>query len=294
MVPSKTFLYGEYAVLRGGKGCVVAHEPWFTLEAHLSCEQNSFPFHAESPAGRFISQNSALKKMKLLWRDPHGGVGGFGGSTAEYNSVLQAGLSVLGRPFRLQNEWEKYRELIQSKGSGADFIAQALGGICEVQILSSAEGRSPQVRVESRSWPFKDVEIYWWKTSQKVKTHEDLQQKISLDMELNQLVFMADKISAALSQGKKEDFFAEMKEFYQELARLGLQDPAVVRDAQEWMSGPGVLFAKGCGAQGADVFMIFVDKSADLKLRQDLENRGIRYYGRKDITEGVKIRDNTY
>jgi mevalonate kinase len=288
LIPSKTFLYGEYAVLHGGKSCVIAHKPSFSLEINLDKTSQGNPFHPESPAGQLLAKTQDLCGHQVIWADPHQGSGGFGGSTAEYLGTLLVKLELEKKSFELFAEWKKYRNQLKGQGSGADFVAQATGGLCEIQILASQE-----VKVNPMVWPFEDVLIYWWKTARKVKTYEDLRAQKYSDDQAQRLARRSEALAEALSGKKKDVFFQQLMEFYHELSQLGLQQSEVKEEVEAWMKIPGLLGAKGCGAQGADVFMIFVEKDKDLSVRQELINRKIEFYSLKDISEGVRICDST-
>src|SRR5687767_13724525 len=83
--PSKTFLLGEYVVLRGGPGIVLTTAPRFSLLAKSQIQNKIevLGIDLRSPAGKLIQQESDFyKKFNVEFVDSLNGLGAFGASGA--------------------------------------------------------------------------------------------------------------------------------------------------------------------------------------------------------------------
>ena len=84
--PRKTFLIGEYAVMKGGPALLVNTIPRFRFHVQHPVKKNSHPFHKDSPSGLFIEENKkvfssiSIQSMQVY-------ESGFGLSGAEFNCV---------------------------------------------------------------------------------------------------------------------------------------------------------------------------------------------------------------
>ena len=84
-VPGKTFLLGEYVALDGGPSLLLSTEPRFELRVRARSRDVALPFHAQSPAGRFFERHADdLAAWEFEFRDPSGGRGGLGASSAQF------------------------------------------------------------------------------------------------------------------------------------------------------------------------------------------------------------------
>lgn len=89
--PSKTFLLGEYAVLKGGAGLLLNTEPRFELRLRFreNAEPKCVGIKLESPAGQLLKDTRMLfDSFDVEFRDPHRGQGGFGASSAQFLMVF--------------------------------------------------------------------------------------------------------------------------------------------------------------------------------------------------------------
>ncbi len=230
-VPGKIFITGEYAVLLGAPAVVAALQPTYT------------------------SSNGKIIKPGLG--------AGFGSSVAEWIS-LQPNLD---RPSAL---WRKYQADAINRAhadkipddqyiapSGADLLAQTLGGIVCVQ-----KGDSDAIK-SSPQW-LKYFYLLKPKTMTKEKTYLNLRQpKVlnwfkspSMKAIREKWIQVSEKNLAAW----KSENVSEMCEAIAEYAELAKQcdfaSPDSVKHCEVIYDIPGVLAVKGCGAAFHDVFLV--------------------------------------
>lgn len=251
-IPAKTFLVGEYAVLDPqGQALVLTHEPCFEVRSS-STEKR---FHPESPAGLYQSRHEgALTNIEFI--DPFDGLGGFGASTAEF-------LAVQEKPWNKETFLE-YRELTGGRPSGADLGAQMLEGI-----VLSEPGR---VEFTSYDWPFESLSLLWFRTPGKVQTHEHL--NALREANLSTLVDLSEECIEAFLAHKLGPFVASLNGFTQALSEMNLQNEGALLLKARFMKTRGVLAAKGCGALGADVFLVLCEKVAQRQIQSEIESLG--------------------
>ncbi len=244
-VPAKTFLVGEYAVLEGESALVISHEPYFEFGP------TGFSPHPESPAGRLKPHDS----LKLL-KHPLIGAGGFGASTAEF---IAAWFNQNEKS--LNQDWwrdclKSYKDLhLPGNPSGADLTAQIIGGITKF---------SPKDQTgEKFDWPFPDLSFSIFKTGTKVQTHDHL---LNLkDVNFSLLKVPLNKTLNGFSLKNQSEFIHGVKEYRNVLQTLNLEILSTTQILDQVLKNPQVLAAKGCGALGADSFIVFTNQ----KLNQD-------------------------
>ncbi|MCC6137815.1 MAG: hypothetical protein IT287_04235 [Bdellovibrionaceae bacterium] len=261
-IPSKTFLLGEYLALAGGPALLMAHGPYF--ECEFAESQQDIPFHPDSPAGIWVDIHEEIyQKTKITFKDPHGGSGGFGASTAQFIATY---LYVLAQQKMLRpgvtlndlQKWavlEDYRNLFEDEEippSGYDVLAQLQGGLSAIS--------ATEHNISSQAWPFDDVEILLYKTKTKINTHDHLKKVKLDDTIIEKLEVPAEKCAEAFINKNSEDFFAGLKEFSDALEVAQLIAAPTRELIKTWTAQPEVLCARGCGALGADVFAAFVKK----------------------------------
>lgn len=262
--PSKTFLLGEYVALEGGPALMLGHAPLFEFAFANSKEAQSFTFHQDSPAGAWADiHEEFFANTKIEYLDPHNGAGGFGASTAQFLAVY---LYVLSRQNMLRGggtdlsnlqKWaivEDYRQLFEDEDvppSGYDLMAQMQKGLTAVHGV--------QQKTEPVVWPFKDSDILVYKTASKVKTHEHLQDLEISELTLKELTSSVERCLSAIHKKDRADFMEGVKTFAATLQNAGLLAAETAALIQKWNDAEGVLASKGCGAMGADVFVVFVD-----------------------------------
>jgi hypothetical protein len=283
-IPGKTFLCGEYLALFGGPSLVLTTNPLFEVICQAGSGRHHF--HQDSPAGKYIAQYAEFfSKWDMEFRDPYL-TGGFGASTAQFIGVcllhLQSENFEKEKFFSTKRQialdvWSRYRKLFSSDitpPSGADLVAQIVGG------LSVFDAQGPSVEVVK--WPFADKDILLFKTEIKIATHEHLAKS-----DLNPLNLQRDLrpiAQASISGLVAEDWEAWISAqvaFSKILTELHLVHSDTQLLLQKIAKIPGVLHARGCGALGADVIAICIDKNVkdsvvhelkELKFMASLQN----------------------
>ena len=254
--PSKTFLLGEYAVLQGSSALLLGHGPHFTA-THEPSAATDAPFHPESPAGLWLKSNPTAAKIRL--QDPHEARGGYGGSGAEFLAAwsFEKNIPALDLP-RAIFAWSAWEDSRGGGGSGADILVQAFGVnrlepfFLEVDLL----GRSLKEIYPLRNQGL----ITLFHTGRKLATHE---QKTPANLPLEEMEDMVLRAGSWLEKGLFEGFAREVQAYGEMLATLGLVAPHTAQ-ALKSLAGKDEVFAKGCGAMGADVILV-VHRGADLE-----------------------------
>jgi mevalonate kinase len=264
-VPSKTFLVGEYAVLQGAPALVAATGPYFQFSATKSSEPQKSLFHENSAASRWFRQSEVLlKEWSVNCQDPHEGGGGFGASGAQF--VFYHALATYLQSQRAEDDahdvWQDYKACEKNPCSGADVVAQTLGGITCFQ--------AEPFDARSYRWPFDESDFVILKTGQKVETHSHLQKMLP---PLEGLVATSKLAVEAFFKSNIEAFTSAIAMFQRELVKAGLQAETTIQILEAINSGPGVLVSKGCGAMGADTVLALIDaeyRSEFLEFAKDL------------------------
>ena len=291
--PSKTFLLGEYLVLKDSQALVLLTKPRFTLTAtsksSKQLEEVYLGVHPSSPAGRLYSQSSALKKWSLHFQDPHNGLGGFGASGAQFlltycllqmietgewtdnDSNLGEWPHFVTEPGFLQKLWGAYQEFSDG-GSGADILAQLAGQITHVK-LNPAE-------TAVLNWPFHHYDFALVRTGQKVATHTHLKNLTSKNLSSKNLANLkTDQMLAAFELGYQalqseniENFTQSIFQYQDALIEQNLVAAHTLEFVSALRATDAVAAVKGCGALGADVLFVMYKKinSAIVKDRLDL------------------------
>lgn len=251
LVPSKTFLVGEYAVLQGAPALVAATQPCFRFRAEKTNIEQKSLFHPESAAGRWFHQSEVLlKNWKVDFQDPHEGLGGFGASGAQFvfYHLLATHLQSQRVEDHVEDVWQDYKACEKTRASGADVVAQTLGGIVHF---------SPKpFEAKGYDWPFDETDFVILRTGHKLETHTHLQSELpSLEG-----IIAGTKLSAdAFFMSNIEAFAAGLAITQKELIKAGLQAQSTLQILEKLNAAPGVLVTKGCGAMGADTVLAIID-----------------------------------
>lgn len=254
--PGKTFLAGEYLAMDGGLALMGMTEPRFELRVRPGAG-GLVGISSTSPAGKFCAREKEFfKNFDLEFVDPHEGRGGWGASTAQYlmafafkncapDEMLDVDLKDLLENYR-QDAWDGTGRA----PSGADLVGQLKGSLTFFERNAGMTSQS--------AWPFENLEPYLLKTGVKLPTHEHL--KVLAEADFSALVSPMTQIRDAWKIRDEGLFVDGIKSFGRELARKGLiaETTLDVLHDLAWMSG--VKAAKGCGAMGADVVFILIEK----------------------------------
>ena len=252
LIPSKTFILGEYSTLFQGPALVAAMNPYFEVVFQRSEVPQNNPFHEKSPAGLFYQKNfEQLSQWKLEFKDPYNGGGGFGASTAQFLALYHFQNPKVD-PYQMLSE---YREICRwNQGvlpSGADLMTQFQGGLTYFN--------SEMKHLQKLDWKFRNLNIHFLATGIKLATHEHLQtlQKFSVEV----LKESTLKAVAALQMISENDFLEAVREFGAELKNLELVATHTQKLIEAAEQCDFILASKGCGAMGSDTLLLVTEKS---------------------------------
>lgn len=288
-VPSKTFLFGEYAVLEGAPGVLLAHGPRFRLIVDTDRKGECLGISPQSPGGQWLRKKSDMfTTAGICFVDCYGGKGGFGASAAQFvlvhawSHLSQRNLKDLGRPIDLQAMWQDFRDLKHEGAntpSGADIIAQSLGGV----VLFS----TMPWRAQSVSWPFPDLDFLCVPTGVKVATHEHLRSRLPKS---ERLLEIAAEATQSVEQQDPCAFVRHLVAYGEELENLNLVTIETRGLIAQVAAIPQVLAIKGCGALGADVLLLIMKSSDVVQVRNSLAQKGLQAIAsRENLSAGFKI-----
>ena len=279
--PGKVFLCGEYAALAGLPAAVLCLAPRFRAVKRGPVSGQSFSdFPVRSPVGRLLHWARAFSSdLPELgeFLDPVQGAGGFGASTAQFILAY----TQLARHFQWEMSWQQawklYRELMSDEPqipSGADLVAQALGGLV---VFTSAElkverlGGAAETQLEASA-----SLLIFAATNQagrKVATHEHLRMISERQLVTPESEFikrLADPLAEALGglhAGSVSRLGPALTEYAGVLAAYDLEAPAARADRLALSQLPGVFGVKGCGAMLADAVMVCVQPDSETRGR---------------------------
>lgn len=259
IIPSKTFLLGEYLALHQGPALLAATSPSFKLScfdnASIDVQSNQLythDIHPQSPAGRLLADHRHLfKDMTLSFYDPHNGLGGFGASGAQFLGVYQAIQTLNNEPFNQDHLAMIYRRYHDS-GSGADIITQLYGQITLFKGIDNLP--------ETIDWPFTNLGFMLVRTGFKLHTHDHLK-ALSYDLPFASMSDLVVQAVCALHQNNELSFIQAIHDYGELLQKHDLLYEPVKPLIQSWQQRDGVVAVKGCGAMGADVLLVLYKKN---------------------------------
>jgi hypothetical protein len=285
--PSKTFLVGEYAVLRKAPALILNTSPRFELVVRRGPHRVE-GIAPESPAGRWLRERRPLlDDYQIEFVDCHRGAGGLGASGAQFLTVhclttfLQSSFArALAGP-DLKDVWNDLQVLSEGLGSGADVLAQAAGQVALVDVGAASARALP--------WPYPELGWVVVRTHRKIATHEHLR---DLDRgALSLLSRPAHECVSAFGHAPAEVFVGHLKNFAARLRDSGLQaQPAQalvnLLENEDWC-----LMAKGCGALGADTVLCLYPAAERERVNGFLRKQSLTIVaGHADLSHGLEIR----
>lgn len=291
-VPSKTFLAGEYSVLAGGRGLLLATPPRFRLIAEKKDDGSEATppdfFHPESPAGVWYRQSRIIyRDYELKFEDPHQGLGGFGGSGAEFTLLHALGTWIQTGGGRLSTSEELLNDFAvcdRSGASGADVATQSAGG---VTVYDRARKRAV-----ARDWPFPAVDGIIVRTGHKLNTHEHL--RTLSENQITAIKTASEAVVDAFEEPDPSRFVETVRLLQDELIHQKLQADFTQKLIRRLSAGPGVLAAKGCGAMGADTLLLLIDAGRADEFLEFLGQEGLNPVARlKDLAPGLSIENRS-
>ena len=290
-VPGKAFLAGEYLALDGGLTLLAMTEPRFELRVSSGSGQR-IGIPEGSPAARFVDRHpSFFKNLNLQFSDPHQGAGGWGASTAQYLSVFalqawkQAANDEASAELDTKELLDQYRlDAWSGQGrppSGADLIGQMKGGFTFFEKRAGMISQQP--------WPFESHEGFLLKTGVKVQTHEHLREL--LDPDFSALGPLMDQVKSGWLRADGEQFGEAITAYGKALARqkkVALSTLDILHDLF-WMNG--VKGAKGCGAMGADLIFVLLERSACRSFEIWAQEKGFEILNiREQMSRGLELK----
>lgn len=284
--PSKTFLVGEYAVLANGPALVLNTRPRFELRVSMG-EGRLSGLPAGSPAARWLkAREPLLSKFDIEFHDPHAGAGGLGASGAQFLLVhtlttwLQVAFARALQGPDLKAVWNDLQVLSSGQGSGADVLAQTVGGVALVQVATTL--------AEPHPWPYPELAWSIVRTHQKVATHEHL---AGLDRQaLSLLVAPASETVSSFGRAGWEIFLGHVQTFAARLRDGGLQAAHALSLVKVLEAEPWCLLAKGCGALGADTVLLFYASPEREKANAFLKRNSLQVIAsERDLTGGLEM-----
>jgi mevalonate kinase len=252
-IPAKTFLVGEYVALNGGPSLIVTTGPCFELS--LIHKKDSSNMHKNSPAMRWWGMQN-IQDYSLDWYDPYNKLGGLGASSAQFLGAFYATSYLEGTTYDKNSILDAYLSVAYSnKGiipSGYDVLAQNMRGCVYLNNKSFI--------CESHPWPFLNLSFILVHTGKKLATHEHLQD-IGNIPGVNYLEAIANIATLAFFENNSDGFVDSINSYYQKLLSLGLVAKHSVEMIEVIASANiNTLAIKGCGALGADILLLIVDK----------------------------------
>lgn len=294
---------------------MAATRPRFRLEVSLNGSGSCEGIHLHSPAGRWIRIHSSLfQNNEVRFFDPHVGKGGLGASSAQFVAVYAWSQIAPHLPAEWpsqllpQDVWKAYRmiaggsnassdfflggdgerriqngdvaEKNQRLPSGADVMAQWFGGLSLF--------RSQPLTIKKFVWPFANLTFSLFRTHLKVATHEhleDLGDVIHPDLET-----ASEEGILSMEASDEGRFISSIAEFGRLLESRKLVHQGVQPVLARFRENSQILAAKGCGALGADLVVVFHRPADQAKLVSWVESLGLSYAGGlSDVDQGLQI-----
>lgn len=282
----------------GGSAFLITTKPGFEMEFKASTDEQSCPFHPQSPAGLFYENNREFySSWNVSFTDHYQGRGGFGASTAQF-----IGLSFFKRQTEQVNAaisqssfyksiWQDYQDINTQLNpntrtahlpSGYDLWAQLMGAVCAVKRITV--NGNVQFNHRRMVWPFSDLEFYIVPTGFKVATHEHLG---NLDPEsLKGLSQLSDTMMVSLHAKDSDGFIDSLRLWNKRLTSLKLVHPHTQELLGKLNEYSEIVVAKGCGALGADILFVAFKRSHQQRVKSILNDLNLNEaYDHSDLWE---------
>lgn len=266
ILPSKTFLLGEYVALEGGPAILLTTEPCFELE--LLEQPGLVGIHDCAPAALFWKE--VCPEVGLKFHDPYQGKGGFGASSAQFIGAYWASCFLAQKSWDISNLLAAYWQYAWNgqglRPSGYDVIAQCSQGLCFIDYQKKV--------TQSYAWPFPELSFFLIHSGKKLATHSYLQNIPKLKS-LHALSDCVEEAKEAIHQQVVEPFLRAVNTYQQKLANLKLTTSHSLELMQRLRRHSDILAMKGCGALGADVLLVLFAASQTQSLKAWLEKEGL-------------------
>lgn len=288
-IPGKTFIAGEYLALLGEPALVLATEPKFRLKIR-DTSRDECPFHPMSPAGLYWKKHfNFFSNYSFEFVDPYL-IGGFGASSAQF-AMLQAFYQIREVAFQESEkffDWhvmlQEYREICKQElvpPSGADVVGAASGMLTWFHRNAG--------HLQAFAWPFMEHEFFVVHTGTKLATHEHLA-AVRLE-DVKGLAPLMTPIHEALKSVDFKKFIVSLKTWSEALNKNGFCAENTLNILSVLSTNDKILFAKGCGAMGADVLFVLCEKYYAEELRSDLQTLNLKVVADSNqISAGLQIK----
>lgn len=270
VIPSKTFIVGEYNVVFNGEGVLLATQPCFSVKVSDDFTVNE--------SLDFLDFSTPKKNLMITGNDN----AGFGKSSAGFLALFKH--LIYGHLRENENidikrmlDFYKSLSLSKNKPSGADIVTQLLGS---VTIFANEKSYSA-------NWPFENYEILIFKTKTKIKTYEHLSQDLGIsNRDLVSLQEQVNSVKTSLQNQKIDNMIDGINQYHNILFGLGLVSENTQKILQEINNDKNILAAKGCGALCNDVIITLNDKQNSDSIKKNLESLGLKYISNTDNLSG--------
>lgn len=244
LIPSKTFLFGEYAVLANAPAIVLATPPFFEVN------YGSEPTWHELSIANIIKD----KAQELSINNKHN-IKGLGRSGAE---CLASWLQTNDFMPDINQLLTKIKNT-QLVMSGGDVLCQWHG-----QCLDYS-------KQESYEWPFPEIDIGIWSTGFCAANHT----YISKDTKVNPMLIEAANLCyKAWNQRNSNELIKSINLYQSQLVNSGLQLLECQRIVKSLAYEPSILAVKGCGTMGADTILTLSEVSHRSQVYKIASNLG--------------------
>ena len=274
-------------------------------------------FHPGSPAGQWLKLHPQIEQSyDIKFYDPYFGKGGFGFSSAQFNLVylLHKLLTFFYREdqkkkrenshFSLHTSfspgskkeeekilfpqievdllqmWKSYRNLsfTGQTPSGADVISQWVGNICLFE--------SHSFKVRSVRWPFTDLDFFLIRTGIRLDTWEHL--NIISGKKNYNFFDLTKQAIVCMDKKDKKGFVSIVNDYAVCLEKQGLVHEKTLMLLSRIKKIKSIIAAKGCGAMGAEVVVVFFDSKNKKTLKSRLSKENIVAHS-DDLTGGISF-----
>jgi mevalonate kinase len=255
VIPSKTFLVGEYVALDGGPSIILTTSPCF--EMLLSAETDAVKgINSSSPAGVWWQQQN-IQNFGLEWFDPYHGMGGLGASSAQFLGAFYASSFVKNQKTTIDTTIEAYLKSAWNGAgvapSGYDVIAQSMRDCVYLHRKKAI--------YQTYAWPFSDLSFVLIHTGKKLPTHHHLQVIGRLDG-VDSLARIVELARSAFVDKNSDDLISSVNAYHEQLLKMDLVAEHSIEMIERLKAEDDILAIKGCGALGADILLAITPSSS--------------------------------
>lgn len=280
--------------------------------------------HPESPAGRYLKSNLVFwKTVEENWSikfcDPYR-VGGFGASSAQFGLLYCLESSIKKINFYLSSSLSSVDGSVLSFSSAAaKSIAQeikiSISKMIEVyRLFSEFKGKTPsgldlwgpslgQIAIMDRnlgegiiqSWPFLKSQFGFAlvHTGKKLSTHQHLADVQPPQNQRESDMALMRALSDDLNEAHFTSFLRNIRKWRQCLIERGLCADHSLELVHQLEASQKVLFAKGCGAMGADVLFVVFENEKRKDIFELLKQMNLAVIATESsLTKGLEIKIN--